>query len=318
MATYKEAGVDIEAEDLAIKGILSTLKTDLSGHFAGIIEFGDNYLSMCTDGVGSKIIVAESLKKFDTVGIDMVAMNVNDVICIGAKPIALVDYLAVERVEPAQVKEIMKGVAEGARQSGCPVISGETATLPEVINGFDLAGTALGVVKKTDIITGEKIREGDVIIGIESSGIHSNGLTLARKSLDIKKWGKELLVPTKIYVKEVLNALDKNRKDIHGLSHITGGGLRKLGRIIPNGLAAEITEPLPVKDIFKAIQGEGSIDDWEMHRTFNMGMGFAIIAKADSEEKIIASLDSKAKVVGHIRNATGDEKSVHVPLNLTY
>jgi len=241
MVTYKEAGVDIEAEDIAIKGILSTLKTSLSGHFAGLVEFGDYYLSMCTDGVGSKVMVAEHLNKFDTVGIDMVAMNVNDVICIGAKPIAMVDYLAIEMVEPDKIKEIMVGVAEGVKQAGCEVISGETATLPEVINGFDLAGTCLGVVKKDELITGEKIQEGDVIIGLESNGVHSNGYTLARNVLDLDKWGEELLKPTRIYVKEILSILGP---DVHGLSHITGGGLRKLKRVIPKGLGAEITDPL--------------------------------------------------------------------------
>jgi phosphoribosylformylglycinamidine cyclo-ligase len=311
MVDYKEAGVDIEAEDVAIKGILSTLKTGLSGHFAGIVEFGDYYLSMCTDGVGSKIIVAEHQKKYDTVGIDMVAMNCNDVICIGAKPIALVDYLAIEKIDQDKIKEIMKGVAEGARQSGCDVISGETATLPEVINDFDLAGTALGVVKKDEIITGEKIVEGDVIIGLESSGIHSNGLTLARKVLDLDEWGAELLIPTRIYVKEILSILGP---DVHGLSHITGGGLRKLKRILPKGLGAEITDPLEPQAVFKAM-GEKGIAEQELYKTFNMGMGFAIVCKPEAAKGIISKLETPAKVVGEI--VKGD-KVKHVPLGLEY
>jgi phosphoribosylformylglycinamidine cyclo-ligase len=302
MTTYRDSGVDIDLEDKAIKGILSTLKTRLSGHFAGIVEFGDYYLSMCTDGVGSKVIVAEHLRKYDTVGIDMVAMNANDIICIGAKPIALVDYLAVEKVEPDKIKEIMKGVAEGARQAGCEVISGETATLPEIINGFDLAGTCLGYVKKSEIVTGEKIGEGDVVIGLESSGIHSNGLTLARKVLDLDEWGEELLKPTRIYVKEVLSVLGP---DVHGLSHITGGGLRKLKRIIPKGLGAEITDPLEPQKVFKEIQKRGNVSDYEMYKTFNMGMGFAVVCEADVADNLMKRLKSKSRVIGRIIRGDG-------------
>jgi len=302
MTTYKEAGVDINLEDKAIKGILSVLKTKLSGHFAGIVEFGEYYLTMCTDGVGSKVMVAEHLKKYDTVGIDMVAMVVNDAICIGAKPIALVDYLAVEKVEPDKVEEIMEGVAEGAKQSGCEVISGETATLPEVIKGFDLAGTCLGVVKKNEIVTGEKIEEGDVIIGVESSGIHSNGLTLARKVLDLDEWGAELLTPTRIYVKEILNILGP---EVHGLSNITGGGLRKIKRIIPKSMGAEITDPIDPPKIFRAIQNHGKISPKEMYETFNMGMGFCIISKASAAEEIMKGLKSKAQIVGSITKTPG-------------
>jgi len=302
MTSYKEAGVDIEAEDRAIRGILSTLKTGLSGHFAGIVEFGDNYLAMGTDGVGSKIMVAEHLRKYGTVGIDMVAMVANDILAIGAKPIALVDYLAVEKVDSKQIDEIIKGVAQGARQAGCEVISGETATLPDVINGFDLAGTCLGVVKKDELITGQDIKEGDAIIGLESSGIHSNGLTLARKVLDLNTWGKELLTPTRIYVKEVLSVLTPQ---VHGLSHITGGGLRKLKRILPKGLGAEITAPLEPHDIFAEIQKQGRVPDQEMYKTFNMGMGFAIVCDPEAAAGIINSVETDARVVGTVVKGDG-------------
>lgn len=297
MTTYKEAGVDIEAEDEAIKNILSVFPTKLSGHFAGIVEFGDYYLAMGTDGVGSKILVAEQQKKYDTVGIDMTAMVVNDVLAIGAKPIALVDYLAIEKVDADKVKEIMKGVAEGAKQAGCEVISGETATLPDVITDFDLAGTCLGIVKKSEMITGKKIKEGDVVIGLESSGIHSNGLTLARKVLDLNKWGAELLKPTRIYVKEVLDVISP---EVHGLAHITGGGLRKLKRILPKGLGAEITDPLEPQEVFKEIQKQGDVSDQEMYRTFNMGMGFCIVCAPEAADKIMSKLKSKSKIVGKI------------------
>jgi len=309
MTTYKESGVDIEAEDEAITGILSILKTKLSGHFAGIIEFGNYYLSLSTDGVGSKILVAEHQKKYDTVGIDMVAMVANDIICIGATPIALVDYLAIEKVDPEKVKEIMKGVAEGARQAGCEVISGETATLPEVINDFDLAGTCLGYVNKKDIITGEKIKEGDVVIGLESSGIHSNGLTLARKVLDLDTWGKELLTPTRIYVKEMIPIFEKAK----GLAHITGGGLRKLQRILPEGLGATIADPLEPQGVFKEIQKQG-VSDEEMYKTFNMGMGFCVVCDPDDTDWILGKLKTKAKVVGMVEKGKGVKVA---PLGLT-
>jgi phosphoribosylformylglycinamidine cyclo-ligase len=300
MVTYKEAGVDIAAEDKAIEGILSILKTKLSGHFAGIVEFGEYYLCMCTDGVGSKVMVAEHLNKFDTVGIDMVAMNCNDAVVIGAKPIAMVDYLAIEKVEPDKIKEIMKGIAEGVRQAGCEVISGETATLPEVINGFDLAGTCLGVVKKEELITGEKIKEGDVIIGLESNGVHSNGYTLARKVLDLDEWGEELLKPTRIYVKEILSILGP---DVHGLSHITGGGLRKLKRVIPKGLGAEITNPLEPQAVFKEMIP--LVGNEEMYMTFNMGMGFAIVCAPEAAKGIMRKLTSKNQIVGKIVKGDG-------------
>ena len=312
MTTYKEAGVDIEAEDRAIKGILNILPTKLAGHFAGIVEFGDYYLTMGTDGVGSKILVAEHLKKYDTVGIDMCAMVCNDILCIGAKPMALVDYLAVEKIDEEIIGELMKGVLIGAFQSGCQVISGETATLPDVIKGFDLAGTALGIVKKDEIVTGEKIVEGDVIIGLESSGIHSNGLTLARKVLDLDEHGEELLTPTRIYVKEILDILNP---DVHGLSHITGGGLRKLKRIIPQGLGAEITDPLEPQEVFKAIQEKGNVDDQEMYRTFNMGMGFCIVCPEEAAEGIMDKLETKSKIVGGIVKGEGVR---HVQKNLIY
>ena len=191
MTTYKEAGVDIKLEEEAVKDIISQFKpSKLLGHFSGAVEFGDHYLSMSTDGVGSKVIVADQLRKYDTLGIDLVGMVGNDMICIGARPLALVDYLAVEEIDQKKFNEIAKGIAKGADQAGIDVIGGETATLPDVIKGFDLAGTCLGIVEKNKLITGDKIKEGDVIIGLESSGVHSNGLTLARKVLDLKKWSK--------------------------------------------------------------------------------------------------------------------------------
>jgi len=313
MTTYSEAGVDTTAADAVKESILGIFKTKVSGHFAGVIEFGDYYLALCTDGVGTKVLIADYLKKWDTIGIDDVASNVNDCVCLGAKPIAFVDYLAVEKIEPEKIKELMKGIAEGARQAGCEVVGGETATLPDIIKGFDLAGTCLGVVKKKNMITGERIKEGDAIIGLESSGIHSNGLTLARKVLDIERWGLELLTPTRIYVKEILSVLGP---DVHGLAHITGSGLKKIKRIMPKGLRAEITDPLEPQRVFKDMQKQGQVSDYEMYRTFNMGMGFAIVCAPEAADGIMKKLKTKSKIVGRVVKG---ERGVVVPSkNLVY
>ncbi len=310
MTSYKDAGVDIDAADAVKKGIISALKTKVAGtagHFAGVVEFGDYYLAMCTDGVGTKVLVADHLKKWDTVGIDMVAMNVNDCICIGAKPIALVDYIAIDKIDAEKIRQIIIGVAEGAKQAGCEVVGGETAIMPDTVKGFDLAGTALGVVKKGEMITGVGIKEGDVIIGLESNGVHSNGMTLARKILDLDKWGKELLKPTRIYVNEIMSVLGP---DVHGLANITGGGLGKITRILPQELCAEITDPLEPHAVFKEMQKRGSVSDYEMYKTFNMGMGFAVICAPDSAKGIMKRLKSKSKVVGRIVKG---ERSTVVP-----
>ena len=307
MTSYKDAGVDMRAADKVKESILAVFKNKVSGHFAGVVEFGDYYLALCTDGVGTKVLIADYLKAWDTIGIDDVASNTNDCICLGAKPIAFVDYLAIEKIEPEKIKQLMKGVAEGARQAGCEVVGGETATLPDLIKGFDLAGSCMGVVKKSEMITGERIKEGDVIIGLESSGVHCNGLTLARKVLDLDRWGKELLTPTRIYVKEILSILSP---DVHGLSHITGGGLNKIKRILPEGLRAEISDLLEPHAVFKEIQKQGNVSDYEMYQTFNMGMGFAVICAPDAAKGIMKKLKSKSKIVGHIVKG---ERGVVVP-----
>ena len=329
--TYSESGVDIFKEEKAIKGILSSIKTQrkgigkpLGGHYAGMIEFGEHALVLCTDGVGSKVEIASEMKKWDTVGIDCIAMNVNDAICVGAEPLAFVDYLAIDDPLPEITKEIGKGLGKGAELSNISIIGGETASLPEIINGFDLAGTCLAYVKKTDIITGEKIALGDVIIGLSSSGIHSNGYTLARKVIqnaDLfysdkfpdgfypgKTIGEVLLTPTQIYVKEIVELL-KHVK-VHGLAHITGGGLRNLPRLNKN-VKFVIDDPFEPQDIFKFLQKYGNIDDKEMYQTFNMGMGLAIIVLEKDVDETIKILNkhskSKVKVVGRIKKGKGVE-----------
>jgi len=324
--TYAESGVDILKEEKAIKGILSSIKNQrkgigkpLGGHYAGMIDFGEYALVLCTDGVGSKVKIATDMKKWDTVGIDCIAMNVNDAICVGAEPLAFVDYLAIDDPKPELTKEIGKGLANGAKQSNISIIGGETASLPEVINGFDLAGTCLAYVKKKDIVTGENIVTGDIIIGLSSSGIHSNGYTLARKVIQKAKLsykdrfqgkliGEILLTPTQIYVKEIVELL-KNVK-VHGLAHITGGGLKNLSRLNKN-VKFVIDEPFEPDPIFKFIQKTGNIDDKEMYQTFNMGMGFAVtVAQKDAEKslKILKEHSkSKVKIVGKIQKGKGVE-----------
>ncbi|MEA3457448.1 MAG: phosphoribosylformylglycinamidine cyclo-ligase [Candidatus Thermoplasmatota archaeon] len=332
--TYVESGVDIEKEERAIKGILSHIKSKrkgvgrpLGGHYAGMIEFGENALVLCTDGVGSKVKIASGIGKWDTVGIDCIAMNVNDAICVGAEPLAFVDYLAIDDPLPEITEEIGKGLAKGAELSNISIIGGETASLPEVINGFDLAGTCLAYVKKSEIITGEKIAPGDVIIGLKSSGIHSNGYTLARKVIEQsklsyndnfpddtypnKKIGEVLLTPTKIYVKEIVELLKKVK--VHGLAHITGGGLKNFPRLNKN-VKFVINNPFESQPIFKFLQRYGNIDNEEMYKTFNMGMGFAIIIHKKDVDKTIKILKKHShadvKIVGVIEKGNG----VSVPM----
>ncbi len=329
--TYAESGVDIFKEEKAIKELISNIKTQrngfgkpLGGHFAGMIDFGKYALVLCTDGVGSKVKIASELKIWDTIGIDCIAMNVNDAICVGAEPLAFVDYLAIDDPKPEITKEIGKGLAKGAKIANISIIGGETASLPEIINGFDLAGTCLAYVKKKDIVIGEKITPKDVIIGLSSSGIHSNGYTLVRKVIKNSNFslndrfpnkeypgktiGEILLTPTQIYVKEILDLL--KYKKIHGIAHITGGGLLNLPRLNKN-VKFVIDSPIEPLPIFNFIQEYGNIDDKEMYQTFNMGMGMAIIIPEDYVEESIKILKKHSKlnvkIVGKIKKGKGVE-----------
>lgn len=327
--TYAESGVDIFKEEKAIEGIISNIKKrregigkPLGGHYAGMIEFGKYALVLCTDGVGSKVLIATEMNKWDTVGIDCIAMNVNDAICVGAEPIAFVDYLAIDDPKPEITKEIGKGLEKGAELSNISIISGETASLPEIINGFDLAGTCLAYVEKEKIVTGEKIKSGDILIGLSSSGIHSNGYTLARKVLlkngfsyhdkfpdDLypgKKIGEVYLTPTRIYVKEIVELL-KN-VNVHGVAHITGSGLRKIQRINKN-VKFVINDPFEPLPIFRFIQKYGNIDNKEMYQTFNMGMGLVVIVSKNNVDKALDILKKKSeadvKIVGRVEKGNG-------------
>lgn len=315
--TYASSGVDIHAENRSIdamKAVLTTRRKGFGapmteiGHYAGLLDMGSFALAMTTDGVGSKVLIANAIKKWDTIGIDCIAMNVNDLYAIGAEPIAFVDYLAVEKVDPERAAQIAIGLRRGAELSNMTIVGGETASLPEIIRGFDLAGTAIGVVDKDKVVTGEKIRIGDVLVGVPSDGLHSNGYTLARRIVAESKYtyndqmpggektiGEELLTPTRIYA-EIIELVKKC--DVHGLAHITGSGLLKLRRITDLGF--EITDLLEPQPIFRFLQEQGGVEDAEMYRTFNMGMGFVVVVPEAEAEKACRIMGPGSKVIGSI------------------
>lgn len=296
--SYKTAGVDIEKANTFVSSIQSLVKATEAGHslikrpgaFAGLYElnplgFKNPVLVSSTDGVGTKLLLAQSFKKHDTVGIDLVAMNVNDILCMGAKPLFFLDYIACGKVNVKVLNSVVKGIAEGCRQAGCALTGGETAEMPGLYkqDEYDLAGFTVGIVEKDKIIDGATITEGDVVLGLPSSGIHSNGYSLVRKVLngaDQRKWAKELLAPTKIYVNDVYPLFEKVA--VKGIAHITGGAYyEKLTKILPQGLSFVIKKGgWPIPKIFQKVQEKGKIKDTEMYRTFNMGIGLAIVVAA--------------------------------------
>lgn len=316
ITSYSQAGITLNKIKLIQSKINKTIfkgkPSALIGHYAGIVNLGKEKLAIHTDGVGTKVLVAQALEKYDTIGIDAIAMNVNDIICVGAVPVAGVDYLALKKEDEFLVKEIFKGLMKGARQSQIEIVGGETAIMPDIIKGgkrpFDLAFTIIG--KADNLLTGEKIKPGQKIIGLESSGLHSNGFTLARKVLNIKKWGKTLLTPTKIYVKPVLEILSKNK--ISGLAHITGGAFSKLTRLNKKYgfLLNNLPKPKPIfKELNKKIK-----NPCEMHRTFNMGIGMCIIADK-KYEKSIFSIARKHKINAFLIGEIIKEKGVWLKQN---
>jgi phosphoribosylformylglycinamidine cyclo-ligase len=333
--TYAAAGVDIDKKSNSIDALVRHLKykrkgrlgapIDLPGHFTGLIDFGDYALTLCTDGVGTKLLIADAMKKWDTVGIDCVAMNVNDTICIGAEPIAFVDYIAIDKADEKVTSEVGKGLNVGAELSNMTIVGGEVALLPELVRGFDLAGTCLGMVKKTEYLSGEDIYPGNVLIGLPSSGIHSNGLTLARKILEqndigygdkvrglSRPIGLELLEPTMIYVRQVLGLLSKF--DIHGMANMTGGGLRNLLRL-KHGVGFEVDDPMKPNRVFDVLRKLGNVSDEEMYQTFNMGMGYCMVVPEDEASAVVKAAGRGAKVVGRVVKRSG----VRVPgLGLSY
>ncbi|MBE6487407.1 MAG: phosphoribosylformylglycinamidine cyclo-ligase [Methanosphaera stadtmanae] len=335
MVTYSEAGVDISLEEKTVKALTGELSETLNyqniikneGHFAALVDFGSKAIAMSTDGVGSKILIANLMNKFDTVGIDCIAMVVNDILCVGAEPIAMVDYLAVEKPDPEVASQIGKGLNEGCKQSNIAMIGGETASLPKIIKDFDLAGTGIGIVDKDKIITGSDIKDGDVIIGISSSGVHSNGLSLARKALleeanlkvddplptDEKiTVGEALLEPTIIYVKPIMDLLN-NDIEVHGLGHITGGGFSNLKRLNHN-MSYHINNLPETLPVFKAIQDTG-IESKEMYHVFNMGIGFAVILDKEYKDAALEILNKyhKSYVIGEITEDKDNRVIINTP-----
>ena len=317
VSTYSEAGVDIDASEKATEALIAQIKNvgrkgdgeaiKLENGFAGLVKLGDGALAICTDGVGSKLLLAGELDSIHTVGIDCVAMNVNDLICVGTEPLSFVNYVALDKPDEDLMAKIGMGLAEGCRQANCTLSGGETAILPELVNGFDIAGTSVGYVKQEDIIDGTKISEGDVLIGLKSSGPHSNGYTLIRKLFDgDAEIGKQLIEPTRIYVKEILEL--SGQIDVHGIAHITGGGLDNISRINDN-FQYVIDNPLPVLPVFDWLQQKGNVDDKEMYRTFNMGMGIMAIVDEKDTEKTLSILGSDAQIIGSVRNGKGVEHS---------
>ncbi|HKH23168.1 MAG TPA: phosphoribosylformylglycinamidine cyclo-ligase [Solirubrobacterales bacterium] len=315
---YAKAGVSQGDADAAVAALVSSLGAGApaesrqvlaSGHYANVIRLDERTgIALSTDGVGTKLVVAEQLGRWDTVGIDCIAMNVNDVVCVGAEPLAMVDYLAVDRADAEVAGAIGVGLAQGAELAGIEIVGGELAQLGELINGLDLAGACLGVVGLDSLVTGSAIEPGDAVIGLPSSGLHSNGYTLARSALEGipmdderlgRPLGEVLLEPTEIYVKPVLELL-RSDMEVRGLAHITSGGLGNLLRLEAD-IGYEIDDPLPVPPIFSLIQELAEVPDAEMDEVFNMGCGFCVVVAADSAEGALRSLRTHygaAKVIG--------------------
>lgn len=327
--TYKDAGVDIDAGDLFVQKIKpyvkSTFRPEVMTHIGGfgglfaLKKYKNPILVSGTDGVGTKLKIAFLTKKHDTVGIDLVAMCVNDILVQGAEPLFFLDYFATGKLQPSEHSDIVKGIAAGCKQSGCALIGGETAEMPSFYSEdeYDLAGFAVGVVEKKKIIDGSKIKPGNVLVGLASSGLHSNGFSLVRKVLleaagyglnDVlpelgKPLGDVLLTPTRIYVKTILTLLKEF--DIHGMAHITGGGITEnTPRMLPKGTAALIRKGTwNIPPIFTLIQQKAGIDDDEAYRDFNMGIGMvlAVPAKqADAVMKRAKKLGEKAYLIGEV------------------
>ncbi len=324
--TYAKAGVDIREEADTVEALVGALTTgregavqplELPGHFAGGVRLGDTALILCTDGVGSKVQVARALSRYDTIGVDCMAMNVNDAVCVGAEPVAFVDYLAVDAHEEGFAQAIGEGLARGAREANVAIVGGETATLPGVVDGFDIAGTCLATCPVEELVTGEEVAEGDVIIGLPSDGIHSNGLTLARTAVDEAGLGytdsvpeldapigEALLTPTRIYVREALAVA--GAVDVHGFVHVTGGGVHNFPRLRED--VAYVLDGFPdPPSVFEAIQRLGDVPTRELYETFNMGVGFAIVVDADDADAALAALPDDAFRLGTIEPGRGVE-----------
>jgi phosphoribosylformylglycinamidine cyclo-ligase len=308
--TYAEAGVDIEESEAATAALVGAIG-DFKGDYAGLVDIGDRYLALATDGVGTKLLVAEALDDYSTIGIDCIAMNANDLIATGVTPVAFVDYLAIETPDDETAERVGEGLAAGAKRAEIALVGGETAVMPDVIRGLDLAGACAGLATETELFDGEA-QVGDHLVGLPSSGIHSNGLTLAREAVtrdheytdpfprdEDRTIGEVLLEPTRIY-REVLEPL--HDAETHAAAHVTGGGWTNLERMGEHRHV--IDSPFDPQPIFEFVQAEGGVSDEEMHRTFNMGTGFvAALPEADAEA--VASGISDARVIGRVESGSG-------------
>ncbi|KAB1188405.1 MULTISPECIES: phosphoribosylformylglycinamidine cyclo-ligase [Haloferax] len=307
--TYAEAGVDIEASEAATAALVAQVGGG-SGDYAGLLDIGDRYLGLATDGVGTKLLVAEALSDYSTVGIDCIAMNANDLVAAGVRPVAFVDYLAVDAPDETFAEQVGQGLAAGAEEADIELVGGETAVMPEVINGLDLAGTCAGLAKKDAIFPGEA-EPGDVLVGFPSSGIHSNGLTLARKAAtsdgdydddwegdDYETVGEALLEPTRIYT-YLLD--DLRAAETRAAAHVTGGGWTNLERMGDfHYVVEDAFDPQPV---FEFIQEKGGVSDEEMHKTFNMGTGFVAAVPEANAEALVEATDGR--IIGHVEPGEG-------------
>lgn len=333
---YKQAGVDIEAGYEAVsrmkKHVQTTMRKEVLGGlggFGGMFDLSkfaleEPVLVSGTDGVGTKLMLAFMADKHDTIGIDAVAMCVNDIVVQGAEPLFFLDYIACGKAEPSKIENIVKGISEGCRQAGCALIGGETAEMPGMysMEEYDLAGFTVGIVDKKKIVTGEKIEGGQVLIGLASSGIHSNGYSLVRKvlledgelSLDRiygrleLPLGEELLKPTKIYVKPILELLKKY--EVYGMAHITGGGfIENIPRMLPEGIGAEIElGSWEIQPIFSLLQEVGKLEEKEMFNIFNMGIGMVVAVKEEEAKDIVRLLEEQgetARIIGRTVQGTG-------------
>ena len=333
---YKRAGVDIEAGYESVsrmkKHVSRTHRPEVIGALGGFggmfdlsaLSLNEPVLVSGTDGVGTKLLLAIMIDQHDTIGIDCVAMCVNDIIAQGAEPLYFLDYIACGKAAPTKIEAIVKGIADGCEQAGCALIGGETAEMPGMydVDEYDLAGFTVGAVEKSKLLDGTLVREGDVLIGLPSSGIHSNGYSLVRKvlldesSMKLDQYvaelgctlGEELLRPTRIYVKPVLEAL--NTGSVHGISHITGGGfIENIPRMLPDGLGVEIEKGTwEVHPIFKLIQKKGTLQENEMYAVFNMGIGMVLAVEAERADVLIGILNQfgeDAKKIGRVIRGEG-------------
>ncbi len=310
--TYSKAGVDIADSEAATAALVSAVGQS-EGDYAGLLDIGERYLALATDGVGTKLLVAEALGDYSTIGIDCIAMNANDLVAAGVEPVAFVDYLAVEQPDEEVAEQVGEGLSTGAEEAGLALVGGETAVMPEVISGLDLAGTCAGLAPKDAVFEGQA-RSGDALVGWRSSGIHSNGLTLAREAATrdggyeeefpyegYETVGEALLEPTRLYT----GLLEPMREaGVRGAAHVTGGGWTNLERLGEHRY--EIEDPWPAPSVFEFVRDRGNVSEAEMHRTFNMGTGFvAAVPDVDAAEALAEETDGR--VIGRVGDGDGIE-----------